>query len=121
MSVGLVTISMWIGMSGFGVLVSLVNLRAARADFKHQSGQQDRRWQRALIAQVNYANEYMRTVAHVGLFWAGTLIARGQIDPSPPPVSLYVRGVILFVIAVFVAQTLTHRWLRHRLTKQPQP
>lgn len=119
MSVGLVTISMWIGMTAFGALVSLLNLRASHADLKAQIGRPDQRWQRALIAKVNIANEIGRIVVHTLLFVAGVLVAWVQFNPDPPPASLYVRGVILLTIAILVSQTLVHRWLRHRLTKRP--
>lgn len=118
MSVGFVTIAMWIGMTAFGVIVGLINLRAAHADLKYQIGKQERQWQRALIAKVNIANEIMRVVVHTLLFVAGVLVAWVQFNPDPPPASLYVRCVILLTIATLVSQTLIHRWLRVRLTRR---
>lgn len=118
MSVGLVTIAMWIGLTGFGAIVGLVNLQAARDDFEVQRGRQ---WWRVLTAKVNIAFEILRVVAHVLLFVAGVLVAWVQFNPDPPPASLYVRCVILFVIASLVAETLVHRWLRHRLTRTTTP
>lgn len=117
MSIGLVTISMWIGLSTLGAVVALFNLWDAHNDLEYQIRKADRRWQRALIARVNISNEIMRVVAHVFLFVAGVMIARGQIDPNPPPVSLYIRCVILVTIAVLVSQTMVHWWLRRRLKK----
>lgn len=118
MSVGLVTISLWIGMAALGAVVSLVNLADARADLKHQVGKQEQRWQRALIAKVNIANETMRAVAHALLCVAGVMVVlRTEFNPNPPGTSLYVRGVILLTIAILVSQTLVHRWLRRRLTR----
>lgn len=121
MSVGLVTISLWIGLAGVGAVASLVNLRAARADLRYQAGRPEPLWQRALIARVNLAFEIMRVVAHTLLFVAGVLVAWVQFNPEPPPASLYVRGVILVTIGILVSQTLVHRWLRHRLTKHQRP
>lgn len=118
MSVGLVTIAIWIGLTAFGLIVSLINLRAARGDLRHQIGQQEIRWQRALIAKVNIAFESMRVVVHTLLFVAGVLVAWVQFNPDPPPASLYVRCVILLTIATLVSQTLIQRWLRVRLTRR---
>ena len=120
MSVGLVTITMWIVMTAFGAVVSLANVWDARDDLKYQVGKHDHRWQRALIARVNMANEIMRVIAHVLLFVAGVIVVvTTQLVPNPSPANLYVRSVILLTIAILVSQTLVHRWLRHKL-KRPR-
>lgn len=121
MSVGLITISLWIGMAAFGVVVALVNLRAARKDLQHQIGRPEPLWQRILIAKVNTANEIMRVVVLTLLLIAGSLVAAVQFTADPPPASLYVRSVILLTIATLVSQSLIHRWLRVRLTKRQTP
>lgn len=118
MSVGLITISLWIGMAAFGVVVALVNLRAARKDLQHQIGRPEPLWQRILIAKVNTANEIMRVVVLTLLLIAGSLVAAVQFTADPPPASLYVRSVILLTIATLVSQSLIHRWLRVRLTRR---
>lgn len=112
---GLVTIAMWIGLSGFGALVSFVNLLIAREDLKYQIGKAERRYALTLIAKVNIANEIMRCVVLLLLFIAGILVASVQFSADPPPASLYVRSVILLTITVLVTNTLLHRWLRHKL------
>lgn len=113
---GLVTISLWIVMSGFGALVSFLNLAVAREDFIYQIGKTEKHRTRALIAKVNIANELMRCIVLILLFIAGVLVSWVQFTPDPPPASLYVRSVILLTIAVLVTNTLLHRWLRRTLT-----
>lgn len=114
-TVGLVTISMWIIMSGFGAIVSLFNLEVARQDFAHQVDRSTRLPQRELIAKVNIVNEILRCIVLILLFIAGVLVAWVQFTPDPPPASLYVRSVILLTISVLVTNSLIHRWLRHKL------
>lgn len=118
-SVGLITISLWIVMAGFGGIVSFLNLAVAREDLKYQIGKTEKNKTRALIAKVNIANELMRCVVLILLFIAGVLVASVQFSPDPPPASLYVRGVILLTIAVLVTNTLLHRWLRRKLKTRP--
>lgn len=118
MSVGFVTIALWISMAFAGAIVAAVNLRAARGDRKYQLGKQEQQWRRVLIAKVNATTELLRLAAHTLLFVAGVLVAwRTEFNPNPPGTSLYVRCVLLFVIAALLTETLLHRWLRHRLTK----
>ena len=112
---GLVTISMWIFMSGFGIVVSFINILIAREDLIYQVGKLKKHYSRSLIAKVNIANEIMRCVVLLLLFISGILVAAVQFAPNPPPASLYVRGVILLTIAVLVTNTLLQRWLRHKL------
>lgn len=121
-TVGGVTIALWIGMAAFGAVVSSINLWAAHNDLKYQVGKQEFRWQRALIARVNMTNEIMRVIVHTLLFVAGVMVAwRTTFNPNPPGTSLYVRAVILLTIATLVSQTLIHRWLRVRLTRKQTP
>lgn len=117
MSVGFVTIAMWIGLAAFGAVLSVWNLVDAHGDYEYQRSRQDILWRRRLIAIVNEIEEAMRVIVHTLMFIAGVLVAWVQFNPEPPPASLYVRGVILLGIVTLVAQTLMHRWLRHRLKK----
>lgn len=117
-TVGGVTIGLWIAMTAVGVIVASINLWVARGDLRHQIGKRERRWERILIAKVNFTFEVLRVAAHGGLFVAGVMIAWKQFNPNPPGVSLYIRGVIMFAIAVLLTESLVHRWLRVRLTRK---
>lgn len=115
-STGLVTICMWIGLSGFGVILSIFNILDARKDHVRQIRMTERRRERILIARVNMANEIMRFVVLTLLLIAGILVASVQFSAEPPPASLYVRSVILLTITTLVTKTLLQRWLRRELT-----
>lgn len=115
-TVGLVTIVIWIGLACFGLFVSFFNILDARKDHKRQIHMTERRRERLLIAKVNMANEIMRCVVLFLLLIAGILVAWVQFAPDPPVASLYVRCVILLTIATLVTKTLLHRWLRRELT-----
>lgn len=112
---GLVTIVMWISMSAIGIIISCFNILDSRKDLVHQLHMTERRRERRLIAKVNMINEVMRFIVLILFLIAGILVAAVQFSANPPPASLYVRSVILLTIAMLVAKTLLHRWLRYEL------
>lgn len=113
-SIGLVTIAAWIALAAVGVIVTAFNLEDALIDYRtlKAAGLSNGR---ALVAKVALVNEATRITAHILLLIAGILVATRQFKADPPPTSLYVRSVILLVIVMLVSQTVTLRWLRHKI------
>lgn len=113
-TVGLVTITAWIAMAAVGALITAFNLGDAMRDYRalrslgYVNG-------RALVAKVALWNEGTRLLAHLLLLIAGALVAWRQFNPDPPPASLYVRATILVTLVALVSQTISLRWLRHRI------
>lgn len=113
---GLITISLWIGMAAVGVVIAAFNLYDAVADLRwlEQQGSVNGRFP---VARVAVLNEATGLLALLLLLTGGILVANVQYNPDPPPASLYVRGTILLTIAILVSHTITLRWLRHRLDR----
>lgn len=116
LSVGFVTIFIWLFVSGFGAIFSIFNVLVAREDLIYQIGKTERRRERALIAKVNIVNEILRTIALLLFFLAGlTGVLVLEFDPNPKGALLFIRCVILTVIIILVLKTIIHRWLRLNL------
>lgn len=113
-SVGFLTLAAWISMAAFGAIITAFNFDDAYRDYRAMT---DARLGngRLLVAKVSLWNEATRLAAHVLLMIAGILVAARQFNPDPPPASLYVRSTILLVIVALVSQTISLRWLRHKI------
>lgn len=114
LSVGFLTLAAWITMAAAGAVVTAFNLVDAYRDYRVLKGVGQVNG-RMLVARVALWNEATRLAAHVLLLIAGILVAGRQINPNPPPTSLYVRAVILMTIVALVSQTISLRWLRRKL------